>query len=158
MYSIPVDFALKDLIRFCQPYGRYMKHLQILQAASNRHYMALCTFNSFHHAKHVYKRMNHKPFSSLCPNEICRLFFVNRVEVMEGKPIVDADNLSELPDCTICINRLDEPVDGLNLSTTILCNHTYHAKCLIPYEKLTCPVCRLIMAPTTDADLDNGVV
>lgn len=39
---------------------------------------------------------------------------------------------------------MDESVDGI---LTILCNHTFHANCLIKWGDSTCPVCRCVQTP-----------
>lgn len=39
---------------------------------------------------------------------------------------------------------MDESVDGI---LTILCNHAFHANCLIKWGDSTCPVCRCVQTP-----------
>lgn len=39
---------------------------------------------------------------------------------------------------------MDESVDGI---LTILCNHAFHANCLIKWGDATCPVCRCVQTP-----------
>lgn len=39
---------------------------------------------------------------------------------------------------------MDESVDGV---LTILCNHAFHANCLIKWGDSTCPVCRCVQTP-----------
>lgn len=39
---------------------------------------------------------------------------------------------------------MDESVDGV---LTILCNHAFHAECLVNWGDSTCPVCRYIQTP-----------
>lgn len=34
---------------------------------------------------------------------------------------------TELPNCPVCLERMDESVDGI---LTILCNHSFHGECL----------------------------
>ena len=43
------------------------------------------------------------------------------------------------PDCIICYDK----ISNINTTTT-LCNHTYHLKCLLKWckEHNTCPICR----------------
>ena len=40
---------------------------------------------------------------------------------------VPIPGLVELPSCPVCLERMDESVDGI---LTILCNHTFHGHCL----------------------------
>lgn len=46
---------------------------------------------------------------------------------------------------------MDESVDGV---LTILCNHVFHANCLIKWGDSTCPVCRHVQTPES---LENSV-
>ena len=51
---------------------------------------------------------------------------------------------TELPTCSVCLERMDESVDGV---LTILCNHTFHAGCLVKWGDSTCPICRYVQTP-----------
>lgn len=46
---------------------------------------------------------------------------------------------TELPTCPVCLERMDESVDGV---LTILCNHSFHGECLAKWGDTSCPVCR----------------
>jgi len=53
---------------------------------------------------------------------------------------------SELPNCSICLEPLDEIKCGL---VTILCNHSFHFECLSRCkEENRCPVCRYPQLPS----------
>uniref|UniRef100_A0A8B9G8N0 BRCA1-associated protein n=1 Tax=Amazona collaria TaxID=241587 RepID=A0A8B9G8N0_9PSIT len=56
-------------------------------------------------------------------------------------PVMD---LTELPKCTVCLERMDESVNGV---LTTLCNHSFHSQCLQRWEDTTCPVCRYCQTP-----------
>ncbi|MGH0174518.1 UNVERIFIED_CONTAM: hypothetical protein FKN15_008362 [Acipenser sinensis] len=56
-------------------------------------------------------------------------------------PVMD---LTELPKCTVCLERMDESVNGV---LTTLCNHSFHSQCLQRWEDATCPVCRYCQTP-----------
>lgn len=43
-------------------------------------------------------------------------------------PVMD---LTELPKCTVCLERMDESVNGV---LTTLCNHSFHSQCLQWWE------------------------
>lgn len=60
---------------------------------------------------------------------------------MNGQPPLGH---TELPTCPVCLERMDESVDGV---LTILCNHAFHANCLIKWGDSTCPVCRCVQTP-----------
>lgn len=40
-------------------------------------------------------------------------------------------DLTELPKCTVCLERMDESVNGV---LTTLCNHSFHSQCLQRWE------------------------
>ena len=56
---------------------------------------------------------------------------------------------TELPYCTICLERMDESVSTV---MTILCNHKFHSSCLAQWEDPTCPVCRYVQTPEMSHD------
>jgi len=73
---------------------------------------------------------NGMPFNSLEPDCCCNLVFVSKIEVIkEDAPGSSAppSQHTELPVCTVCLERMDESVDGI---LTILCNHSFHGSCL----------------------------
>lgn len=39
--------------------------------------------------------------------------------------------LTELPKCTVCLERMDESVNGV---LTTLCNHSFHSQCLQSWQ------------------------
>lgn len=41
------------------------------------------------------------------------------------------ENMTELPTCAVCLERMDDGV------LTILCNHTFHAECLEQWADTT---------------------
>ena len=114
IYAIPFDFTFKDILQFVSPFQDVIRHLQVLQTASASHYMCLATFTSSNTAKKFYYTMNKRAYSSLLPDEFCHLFFVAKVEVSEGEALINPDT-TELPECIVCLERMDESVSGLNL-------------------------------------------
>lgn len=88
------------------------------------------------------------PFNSLEPDCICHLVFVSGVEVEEADPQPPPGH-TELPTCPVCLERMDESVDGI---LTILCNHSFHSNCLYKWGDTSCPVCRYLQTPELVAD------
>lgn len=73
---------------------------------------------------------------------LCHVVWVSGVEwANDGNAPA---NHTELPTCPVCLERMDESVDGV---LTILCNHAFHANCLIKWGDSTCPVCRFVQTP-----------
>lgn len=78
---------------------------------------------------------------------LCRAVWVRRIEWTEsrsGEIDRPPPGHTELPTCPVCLERMDESVDGV---LTILCNHAFHAECLLKWEDATCPVCRCVQSP-----------
>nr|XP_034958012.1 BRCA1-associated protein-like [Zootoca vivipara] len=88
---------------------------------------------------------NGRQFNSI-EEDVCQLVYVERAEVFKSEdgaslPVMD---LTELPKCTVCLERMDESVNGI---LTTLCNHSFHSQCLQRWEDTTCPVCRYCQTP-----------
>lgn len=75
---------------------------------------------------------------------MCRIVWVSKVEWAHDGTAPPGH--TELPICPVCLERMDESVDGV---LTILCNHAFHASCLEKWGDSTCPVCRCVQSPET---------
>jgi BRCA1-associated protein len=53
-------------------------------------------------------------------------------------------DLVEIPSCPVCLERLDASECGI---LTMLCNHSYHMKCISSWNNSSCPVCRYCLSP-----------
>lgn len=89
-----------------------------------------------------YQTFNGIPYNSFEPESICHAVWISNV--VWGHDSLPPNEHTELPTCPVCLERMDESVDGV---LTILCNHAFHAKCLIKWGDSTCPVCRYTQAP-----------
>lgn len=89
--------------------------------------------------------MNGIPFNSIEP-DTCHLAYVARLEVIEESKTnpLPISGFTELPTCPVCLERMDESVQGI---LTILCNHSFHGKCLDQWYDCSCPVCRYCQTP-----------
>ncbi|CAL8120081.1 unnamed protein product [Orchesella dallaii] len=145
MLAIPCYLSCRDLLQFVAPFQKDLDHIQIIRENTPNQYMALLKCHSESAAAEVYKAMNGEPYNSL-EEEVCRMAFVSRVETMRddvgvGLPLLGH---TELPTCPVCLERMDESVDGI---LTILCNHTFHSGCLSKWSDSRCPVCRYVQTP-----------
>ena len=57
----------------------------------------------------------------------CQLAYVGKVEILHssegaGMPL---PQLTELPSCAVCLERMDESVKSV---LTVLCNHSFHSQ------------------------------
>lgn len=145
--SVPATMTCHDLLTFTAACHQNIQHFRILRDGSPNLYMALITFRSSSAASEFYETFNGAPYNSLEPDVVCHMVFVSRVEVGDnGMPL---SGHTELPSCPVCLERMDESVDGI---LTILCNHTFHSSCLVKWGDTSCPICRYAQTPEPLAD------
>ncbi|KZC04189.1 PREDICTED: BRCA1-associated protein [Dufourea novaeangliae] len=145
--SVPATMTCHDLLRFTAPCHQDIRHFRILRDGSPNQYMALITFKSANAATEFYGSFHGCPYNSFEPDVICHMVFVYSVEVTYNA--MPLSGHTELPLCPVCLERMDESVDGI---LTILCNHTFHASCLAKWGDTSCPVCRYAQTPESLAD------
>ncbi|XP_064619178.1 BRCA1-associated protein-like [Lineus longissimus] len=145
MLAVPPAMTVKDLMQFIAPVMPGIEQMKIIRDSTPNQYMVLIKFKAQEDADEFYMTYNNVRYNSIEP-EICYLVYVASVEALktsEGAcfPIQD---LTELPNCPVCLERMDESVDGI---LTILCNHTFHGGCLSQWHDTSCPVCRYLQTP-----------
>lgn len=157
MLAIPAWLTCHDLLHFLAPCCPGIRRVRIIRDATPNQYMALVLFRTQEEADEFYKTFNGTPYNSM-ESELCHLVYVARVDVCgdgvdaaDGPAGVDVPltGHTELPTCTVCLERMDESVDGI---LTILCNHSFHGSCLAKWSDTTCPVCRYLQSPEVAAD------
>lgn len=149
--AVPSTITCSDLLTFMAPCREDIKHVRIIRDSSPNQYMSLVTFRSPESIEQFYKSYNGVPFSSLEPEFCCNLVFVSRVEILsedEGGSVAPVSH-TELPTCPVCLERMDESVDGI---LTIMCNHAFHGNCLVKWGDISCPVCRYVQTPEPSAE------
>lgn len=147
MLSVPATMTCHDLLTFTAACHQDIQHVRILRDGNPNQYMALIIFRSSSAASEFYETFNGAPYNSLEPDVVCHLVFVSKVEVGDnGMPLTGH---TELPSCSVCLERMDESVDGI---LTILCNHTFHSSCLVKWGDTSCPICRYAQTPEPLAD------
>ncbi|KAK9968787.1 hypothetical protein ABG768_003094 [Culter alburnus] len=143
--TVPTTMTSHDLMKFVAPYNDVMEHMKIIRDSTPNQYMVLVKFRSQADADSFYTTSNGRQFNSI-EDAVCQLVYVERAEVIKSEegaslPVMD---LTELPKCTVCLERMDESVNGV---LTTLCNHSFHSQCLQRWEDATCPVCRYCQTP-----------
>ncbi|EDW83797.1 uncharacterized protein Dwil_GK13486 [Drosophila willistoni] len=142
LLAVPATLNCHDLLNFIAPCHAEIKHVQIVRDGSPNQFMVLLEFRSNDSALEFYKSYNGIAYNSLEPDSLCHAVWVSAVERSEnGLPPLGH---TELPTCPVCLERMDESVDGV---LTILCNHAFHASCLMKWGDSTCPVCRHVQTP-----------
>lgn len=163
--AVPTWLSLSDLMAF---FGREfldtMEGLRVLSDSSPNKYMIVLKFGESAEAVSFVKEFHGKRFSMLSDSEspeLCQCAFVKYVDFVKptGKSKQESPSSStlfpygslsgptliEVPNCPVCLERLDPSVSGL---LTILCNHTFHCTCLMQWkEDNNCPVCRFTQQP-----------
>ncbi|GLH00281.1 BRCA1-associated protein [Gryllus bimaculatus] len=149
LLAVPATMTCHDLLTFTAACHADIQHLRIVRDGVPNQYMALITFRTQQAAAEFYSTFNGAPYNSLEPDCCCHLVFVSRVEVVREDGAIPPAGHTELPTCPVCLERMDESVDGV---LTILCNHTFHSACLAKWGDTSCPVCRYVQTPELVAD------
>uniref|UniRef100_A0A8B9GD59 BRCA1-associated protein n=1 Tax=Amazona collaria TaxID=241587 RepID=A0A8B9GD59_9PSIT len=143
--TVPATMTSHDLMKFVASFYEVIEHMKIIRDSTPNQYMVLIKFSSQADADSFYMACNGRQFNSI-EEDVCQLVYVERAEVFKSEdgaslPVMD---LTELPKCTVCLERMDESVNGV---LTTLCNHSFHSQCLQRWEDTTCPVCRYCQTP-----------
>lgn len=145
MLSVPAKMTCKDLMEFVAPSEEFIECVKIIRDSNPNQYMVLVKFRNQGLADDFYDTYNGQPYN-LLEEEVCHLVYVAKVEtkkLSEGGSL-PCEGLTELPKCPVCLERMDESVEGV---LTILCNHSFHGSCLSKWSDTTCPVCRYCQTP-----------
>ena len=149
--AIRATLGVDQLLMFIQEFLSDIQKLQILFEADSPFYMWFVLFFTEDKCRHFYKKLNGIPFSSLEPEHLCQCAFVKEISTQckdsrnpSFTETEGAGGLQELPQCIICLERMEESVEGL---LTAPCNHEFHLNCLKQYKSTDCPVCRYSLVP-----------
>ncbi|KAL1768559.1 BRCA1-associated protein isoform X1 [Sigmodon hispidus] len=143
--TVPATMTSHDLMKFVAPFNDVIEQMKIIRDSTPNQYMVLIKFSAQADADSFYMACNGRQFNSI-EDDVCQLVYVERAEVLKSEdgaslPVMD---LTELPKCTVCLERMDESVNGI---LTTLCNHSFHSQCLQRWDDTTCPVCRYCQTP-----------
>ncbi|VIO93938.1 Uncharacterized protein BM_BM3118 [Brugia malayi] len=147
MLGVPSLLSCRELLRFITPSSQYITAMKVIRDSTPNQYMVIINFRSHDAAVRFYDEYNGITYNAIEP-EKCSLVFVQKIESVreEAGGSLPAENMTELPTCAVCLERMDDGV------LTILCNHTFHAECLEQWADTTCPVCRHNQTPELVAD------
>ncbi|XP_008323860.1 BRCA1-associated protein [Cynoglossus semilaevis] len=143
--TVPATMTSHDLMKFMAPFNDVIDHMKIIRDSTPNQYMVLVKFQTQADADSFYMACNGRQFNSI-EEAVCQLVYVERAEVIKSEegaslPVME---LTELPKCTVCLERMDESVNGI---LTTLCNHSFHSQCLQRWDYVSCPVCRYCQTP-----------
>lgn len=150
MLGVSAAYTIHDLLRFTAPVSAGVESMRIIRDSMPNQYMVLIKFKTQEMADEFYSAFNNTHFNSI-ESDVCHLVYVAKIEAIKsseggGLPI---PGLTELPNCPVCLERMDESVEGI---LTILCNHAFHVSCLAQWGYTSCPVCRYCQTPEQIAD------
>ncbi|RWS16405.1 brca1-associated protein-like protein [Dinothrombium tinctorium] len=145
LLCVPTSMTTHDLIQFTAPMSQDIEHLRIIRDNKPNQYMVLIKFRNQKSADEFYNNFNGVAFNSIEP-EVCHLVYVAKVETVKESEnaCLPITGHTELPTCPVCLERMDESVEGI---LTILCNHSFHSSCLSKWGDTSCPVCRYCQTP-----------
>ena len=143
MLGVPAKHKTPDLLQLTAPCHQDLEYMRIIHDSSPNQYMVLLKFSSSAAALEFPSVYNGMPYNNLEP-EICSVIPVRGVEQCSESEYYRPSAGTELPYCTICLDRMDESVSTV---LTILCNHKFHSSCLAQWEDPICPVCRYVQIP-----------
>ncbi|XP_035040949.1 BRCA1-associated protein [Hippoglossus stenolepis] len=143
--TVPATMTSHDLMKLMAPFNDVMEHMKIIRDSTPNQYMVLIKFCRQAAADSFFTACNGRQFNSI-EEAVCQLVYVERAEVVKSEegaslPVME---LTEVPKCTVCLERMDESVNGI---LTTLCNHSFHSQCLQRWEDASCPVCRYCQTP-----------
>eukprot|EP00092_Neocalanus_flemingeri_P012762 GFUD01013752.1.p1 GENE.GFUD01013752.1~~GFUD01013752.1.p1 ORF type:complete len:614 (-),score=212.76 GFUD01013752.1:76-1917(-) len=147
MLGVPAKHKTPDLLQLTAPCHQDLEYMRIVHDSSPNQYMVLLKFRCQEAAKEFHSAYNGLPYNNLEP-EVCSVLPVSWVEHSKESEYYPGTG-TELPYCTICLERMDESVSTV---LTILCNHKFHSSCLAQWEDPTCPVCRYVQTPEVSHD------
>ncbi len=148
MIGVPAKIKTPDLLQFTAPCHDELEMMRVIHDNSPNQYMTLLRFRCQDAADEFYEAFNGQRFNSL-ESDVCTLVYVSKVETCKESEYYPMAGHTELPVCSICLERMDESVATV---LTILCNHTFHGSCLSQWEDSTCPVCRYVQTPEVVAE------
>jgi len=143
--AVPATMTVYDFIKFTNPCQKSITNMRIIRDSSPNKYMVIIKFTDIPAATEFYKTFNGCQYNSLEP-EACHILFVADVELhTKNAPLFPPSGQTEIPNCPVCLERLDSSVSGI---LTILCNHSFHCDCLSKWiAHSSCPVCRFVQLP-----------
>lgn len=148
--GVPAKCTCQDLQRYIAPARDTILHIKIIRDSVPNQYMVLLRFQDQVSADIFYQEYDGKPFN-LLESEVSHIVYVSKAEAVKSSQggYLPVTNLTELPNCPVCLERMDESVAGI---LTVLCNHSFHNDCLMKWQDTCCPVCRYCQSPEPTAE------
>ncbi len=105
MLGVPAKHKTQDLLQFTAPCHTELEMMRVIQYMDvPNQYMVLLRFRCQAAADEFYQAFNGLPYNSLEP-EVCSLVYISKVETCKESEYYPLTNHTELPVCSICLER-----------------------------------------------------
>ncbi|CAN6449965.1 unnamed protein product [Victoria cruziana] len=139
--DVPNHMNYADFCQFCGSFIQHILEMRIVRNdGTDDHYSVLIRFDDQNSADSFYRYFNQRCFSSL-EVEVCNVLFTVDVQYTGSTEHAQTSAVGsmELPNCPVCLEKLDNDVSG---TLTTICNHSFHCSCISKWTDSSCPVCR----------------
>ena len=105
MLGVPAKHKTPDLLQFTAPCHSELEMMRVIQYKDvPNQYMVLLRFRCQAAADEFYQAFNGLPYNSFEP-EVCSLVYISKVETCKESEFYPLSNHTELPVCSICLER-----------------------------------------------------
>ncbi|KAI6647610.1 BRCA1-associated protein-like [Oopsacas minuta] len=150
LLAIPVSISCTQIVSFLASVRHVLKKIWIVRNSTPNQYIAVLDFESALEASKFREGFKNRAYTSLDP-AVCHIVALSKIDIVKASEDAYPPNgkITELPVCTVCLEKLDETCNGI---LTVLCNHSFHAQCLVKWEDTSCPICRCSQIPEGSED------
>ena len=105
MLGVPAKHKTPELLQFTAPCHSELEMMRVIQYKDvPNQYMVLLRFRCQAAADEFYQAFNGLPYNSF-ESEICSLVYISKVETCKESEFYPLSNHTELPVCSICLER-----------------------------------------------------
>ena len=105
MLGVPAKHKTPELLQFTAPCHSELEMMRVIQYKDvPNQYMVLMRFRCQAAADEFYQAFNGLPYNSF-ESEVCSLVYISKVETCKESEFYPLSNHTELPVCSICLER-----------------------------------------------------
>ena len=135
---VPGNISVAAFLEFISPALDGVMHLRMLRDSSPNRNLVIIRFKKASEADQFRRMYMGKAFSDSAQSELCQVVPISSVKLKSSStppfsfPYTTGNESTsevvELPNCPICLERLDASISGL---ITVSCGHVHHCACLL---------------------------